>query len=161
MKQAVALLYLQATIWATLSAGLAAGVSATLARAPASKTTATVVTTALALATATVAAVKFRLAYRLPRGNHKTRETVITVEGLMVCFAGLLLLALALSVFLLVLAPPIIIGGIMSAQAAHGLTKPPARQYFDANAAADAGTPNPQCPDGGSLAQSRALLATT
>jgi hypothetical protein len=78
----------------------------------------------------------------------------------MACFAGLLLLALAVTFFLLVLAPPIIIGGIMSAQVAHGLTKPPARQYFDANEAADAHTPNPRCPDGGSHTQSQALLAT-
>jgi hypothetical protein len=79
----------------------------------------------------------------------------------MACFAGVLLLALALSVFLVILAPPIIIGGIMSARVAHGLTKPPAQQYFDANEAADGRTPDPRRPDGGSLAQSRALLATT
>lgn len=144
------LLYLQATIWALLTAALAGG-AATLARTPASKVIATTITIVLAMATGSLAAAKFKLAYRLPRGGHRTRETVITVEGLMACFAGFLLLALAISVFGLILSPLVIIGGIMSARVAHDLTKPPARQYFDASEAADAQAPNPRPAGGSSL----------
>lgn len=125
------LLYLQAAIWALLSAGVVAAGSMTLASTPASKVTTVVLTSALTVATASFAAAKFRLAGRLPRGGHQTRETVISVETLMAGFAVLLLLVLAISVFGLVLAPPVIIGGIMSARVARGLTLPPARQYLD------------------------------
>jgi hypothetical protein len=160
VKLAVGLLYLQATIWALLSGGIAYG-SASVAIRHASKTTTTavVVTAVLALAAGIFAAVKFWLAYRLPRGGHKTREAVITVEGLMACFAGLLLLALFVTITGLILSPPVIVGGIMSVRVAHGLTKPPARQYFDAIEAAGAQALNLRSPDGGSPAQFRARLA--
>lgn len=155
VRRAAGLLYLQATMWALLTASLAGG-AATLARTPASKVTATAMTVVLALATGSLAAAKFKLAYRLPHGGHQTRQTVITVEGLMACFAGLLVLVLAISVFGLILSPPVIIGGIMSARVAHDLTKPPAREYFDANETADAQPINPRPAGGGSLTPFRA-----
>jgi hypothetical protein len=160
VKAASGLLYLQATIWALLSCGIAYG-DANVAISHPSKgtTTAFVVTVLLALAAGTFAAGKFWLAHRLPGGTHKTREAVITVEALMGGFAGLVLLALFLSVFGLLLSPPVIIGGIISALVAHGLTKPPARQYFDTNEAAEAQNPNLRSYDGGSPAQFRACLA--
>jgi hypothetical protein len=162
LKQAVGLLYLQATIWAFLSAGIVVGESLTLARTPDSKVTTTVVTVLLALATGTFAAAKFRLAYRLPRGSHKTREAVITVETLMATFAGVVLLGLFISVTGLILSPPFIIGGVMSARVARGLAKPPARQYFDANQARGAQTGNARLPDSGdSPVQFYVCLAAT
>jgi hypothetical protein len=156
VKLAVGLLCLQATIWALLSAGIAYGDTRVAITHPSKGTTIDVVLAVLALAAGTFAAGKFWLAYRLPRGTHRTREAVISVEGLMVCFAGLVLLCLFVSLYGLVLAPPVIIGGIMSVLAAHGLTKPPAKQHFDANAGAQSSTL--PCPDGGSPAQFRARL---
>jgi hypothetical protein len=157
---AVALLCLQATIWALLAADIAYG-SANAAIAPARNdtTTGVVVLAVLALVASTIVAGKFWLAYRLPRGTHQTREAVIMVEGLMGGFAGLVLLALFVIPIGLILSPPIIIGGIMSVLVAHGLTKPPARQYFDANEAARAQSSNLGSPDGGSPAQFRARPA--
>jgi len=160
VKAAVGLLYLQATIWAMVSAGIAYG-SANVAIAPARNDTTTgiAVLAVLALVAGALAAGKFSLACRLPRGSHKTREAVITVEGLMGCFAGLILLVLLVSITGLILSPPAIVGGIMSVLVAHGLTKPPARQYFDANEAARAQSSNPGSADGGSPAHFRARLA--
>ena len=162
MTLAVGLLYLQAAIWALLSAGIAYGdVNVAITNPGKGTTTSVVVLAVLALAAGTFAAGKFWLAYRLPRGTHQTREAVITVEALMGGFAGLVLLALFLSVFGLILSPPVIIGGIMSVLVAHGLTKPPARQYFDANEAARAQSSNLRSADGSSPAQFRARLAVT
>ena len=161
VKHAVGLLYLQAAIWSLPSVGIVYG-DANVAITHPSKvtTTAFVVTALLALAAGTFAAGKFWLAYRLPRGTHRTREAVITVEALMGGFAGLVMLVLFISGFGLLLSPPVIIGGIVSVLVAHGLTKPPARQYFDANeAAAGAQTPNLRSSDGASPAQFRARLA--
>jgi hypothetical protein len=161
VQNAVGLLRLQATIWALLSGGLVAGDSASLARTPSKVAmTAVAVTVVLALAAGTFAVAKFRLAYRLPRGTHQTREAVITVEGLMACFAGLVLVALTVSGYGLIISPPFIIGGIMSARVAAGLNKPPAQQYFDANGAVDTQPANLRSPDGGSAAQFRGYLAT-
>jgi hypothetical protein len=158
---AVGLLCLQATIWTFVSAVLAYG-SASVARAPQRSGTITgvVVFGVLALVVITIAAGKFWLAYRLPRGGHKTREAVITVEGLMGGFAVLVLLALFVIPIGLVLSPPVIIGGIMSLRVANGLTKPPARQYFDANEAAKAKTANLRSIDGGGAARFQARLAS-
>ena len=153
VKAAVGLLCLQAAIWALLSADLAYGSDRT--------TRGGVVLAVLALVTATIAASKLWLAYRLPRGTHRTREAVISLEGVMGCFAGLVLLAaLFLGLAGLLLFPPVIVGGIMSVLVANGLTKPPARQYFDANEAARAQTPNRRSRDDGSPAQYRARFAT-
>jgi hypothetical protein len=161
LQNAVGLLRLQATIWALLSAGIVAGCSAFLARTPSKVTmTAVAATVVLVLVTAAFAAVKFRLAHRLPRGTHQTRAAVIRVEKLMVCFAGLVLFVLTVSGMGLIISPPFIIGGIMSARVARGLTKPPALQYFDANEGADAQSANLRSPDGGSPAQFRGYLAT-
>lgn len=163
VQNAVGLLRLQATIWALLSAGIVADGSvylARLARTPGNTMTAVVVTVVLALVTGTFAAAKFRLAYHLPRGTHQTCDAVIGVETLMVCFAGLMLFVLTVSGMGLILSPPFIIGGIMSARVVRGLTKPPAQQYFDANEAVDAQSANLRSPDGGSPAQFRGHLAT-
>src|SRR5262245_34102703 len=94
VRAAVGLLYLQATIWALMSAGIAYG-SANVAITPARNDTATgiVVPAVLALVAGALAAGKFWLAYRLPRGSHKTRVAVVTVEALMGCFAGLIFIA--------------------------------------------------------------------
>ena len=78
----------------------------------------------------------------------------------MACFAGLVLLALTVSGYGLIISPPFIIGGIMSARVAAGLNKPPAQQYFDANGAVDAQPADLRSPDGGSPAQFRGYLAT-
>jgi hypothetical protein len=121
--------------------------------------TGVVVLAVLALVVVTIAAAKFWLAYRLPRGSHKTREAVITVEGLMGGFAVLVLPALFVIPIGLVLSPPVIIGGIMSVRVAHGLAKPPARQYFDANEAPQAQTSNLQSSEGGSPSRFQARLA--
>jgi hypothetical protein len=121
--------------------------------------TAIVLTVVLALATGTFAVAKLWLAYRLPRGTHQTREAVITVEGLMACLAGLVLVALTVTGYGLVLSPPFIIGGIMSGLVARGLNRPPAQQYFDASEAVDQSA-NLRPPDGGSPAQFRGYLAT-
>lgn len=161
VKNAVSLLRLQAAIWAMLSAGIVADGSANLALTPTSKVrTAFAVAIVLALAMGTFAAAKFRLARRLPRGTHRTREAVITVETLMAGFAGLVTLVLAVSVFGLILSPPFIIGGIMSARVARGLARPPARQYFDANQSAGACPATLRSPRGGGQAQFRGHLAT-
>jgi hypothetical protein len=156
VRRAMGLLRVQATIWALVTAGIVADGSATLARTPDSKVTTTIVTVVLALAAGAFAAVKFRLAYRLPQGGHRTRAAVIQVETLMAWFAGLLLFALAVSVFGLILSPPVIIGGIMSARVARGLAEPPARQYFDAGEAAGAKARSLRPAGGGSLARFRA-----
>ena len=160
VKLAVGLLCLQATIWALLSAGIAYGETNVAITHPSKGTIDMVVLAVLALAAGTFAAIKFWLAYRLPRGTHRTREAVISVEGLMGCFAGLVLLYLFVSLYGLVLSPPVIIGGIMSVLVAHGLTKPPAKQHFDANEAAGAQSLPLRSPDGGSPAQLRARIAT-
>jgi hypothetical protein len=129
VQNAVGLLRLQATIWALLSAGMVAGVSASFARTP-SKVTMTTFAgiVVLALVPGTFAAVKFWLAYRLPRGTQRTREAVITVETLMAGFAGLVLLFLTVTGYGLVFSPPFIIGGIMCARVVRGLIKSPAEQ---------------------------------
>jgi len=161
VRDAVCLLCLQATIWALLSAGTAYG-SAHLAMAPARSgiTAGVVVLAVLALVAGAIAAGKFWLSYRLPRGTNRTRETVITVEGLMGGFAGLALLALLfVAPFGMILSPPVIVGGIMSVLVAHGLTKPPARHYFDASEHARAQNSNLRSPDSGAT-QFRACLAS-
>jgi hypothetical protein len=156
---AVRLLRLQATIWALLSAGIVAEGSAYMTQAPGKDTTtAVVVTVILALVTGTFAAVKFWLASRLPRGTHRTRETVVAVEMLMAYFAVLVLLALAVSVFGLFFSPPVIIGGIMSSRVAGALKKPPAQLYFDASA--DPQSAIPQSPGVGGPAQFWGCLVT-
>lgn len=164
VRNAVALLRLQATIWALLAAGIVAAGSANLALTPSSKALAPFVATVVfTLAMGTFAAAKLRLAYRLPRGTHQTRQAVITVETLMACFAGLLCvptLAAVAAIFGLIIFPPILIGGIMSAQVARGLTKPPALQYFDAAEAAKAPAANQRSPEGGNQAQFWGYLAT-
>ena len=157
VHDAVNLLRLQAVIWALLSAGIVVDGCVNLAldtvNASWSTATAVLITVAAALVTATFAAAKFRLAYRLPRGNRRTLETVTGVETVMAVFAGLVLLFLVLSVFGLVLSPPVIIGGIMSARVARGLTKPPAKQYFDANQALAGQATGLPSPEGGTPAQ--------
>jgi hypothetical protein len=157
VKLAVRLLNLQATIWSVLVVGLAYGDADVAITHPGKvTTTAFVATVLLALAGGTFAAGKFWLAARLPRGHHKTRKAVITVEELMAGFAGLILLGLMLSVTGVVLSPPIVIGGIMSFRAARGLSKPPARGYFDAiEAAPRQARPEPRPGKGGSPAQFR------
>lgn len=164
MRNAVGLLRLQAAIWALLCAGLIAGDAASLtgalARTPTKiSMTAVVVIFVLALAAGTLAVAKFRLAYRLPRGSHQTREAVITVEVVMAGFAGLVLLALALTITGLIFSPPFIVGGVMSAWVASGLNKPPAQQYFDAKEAVDAQPAGLRQADGGRSAQFRGALA--
>jgi hypothetical protein len=152
---------LQAIIWALLSVGIVADGSANLALTPTSKVkTAFVVAVVLALVMGTFAVAKFRLANRLPRGTHRTREAVITVETLMAGFAGLVMLVLVVSVFGLIISPPFIIGGIMSARVARGLARPPACHYFDVNEAAAASSANLRSPEGGNQAQYRGYLAT-
>jgi hypothetical protein len=133
------LLWLQATIWALLSAGIIALGSTYLAETSNTVTAPAIpMTVVLALATGTFAALKYRLAYRLPRGTLRTCENVIGTEMMMVILAGLMMVALACSGMGLILSPPVIIGGVMSIKAARGLTKPPAQQYFEANDAAAA-----------------------
>jgi hypothetical protein len=159
-KQAVSLLNLQAAIWALLAVGMACGDADVAVTHPGKvTTTAFVVTVVLAVAAGAFAAGKFWLAYRLPRGTHKTREAVITVERLMAGFACLMLFALMLTVTGLILSPPIIIGGIMSARVANGLTKPPARGYFDANDATRCEAPDVRTCNGGGPAEFRSRLA--
>jgi succinate dehydrogenase hydrophobic anchor subunit len=164
VQRAVGLLRLQATIWALLCVGTVADGSANLALQTVNPSwgtvNAVVFTVVLALGTGLIAVAKFRLAYRLPRGSRRTLETVIDVEMVMAFFAGLVLLFLVFSGFGLILSPPFIIGGIMSARVARGLTKPPAQQYFDANQALDGQSAALASPEGGTPTQFRGYLVT-
>jgi hypothetical protein len=121
---------------------------------------ATVMAVVVALVMGAFSAAKLRLASRLPHGTHQTRERVVAVETIMACFGGLVTLVLVASVFGLILSPAFIIGGIMSARVARGLTKPPAQQYFDAIEAEAAQSASAPPPDGGNPAQFQGILAT-
>jgi len=143
-----------------MSAGIAyASADVAISPDPNDTTTGVTVFAVLTLVAGALAAGKFRLAYRLPRGSHKTREAVITVEALMGGFAGLVLLALFVTPAGGLFLPPVIVGGIMSVLVARGLNKPPALQYFDAKEAPGAQSSNAGSADSGSPAQFRARLA--
>jgi hypothetical protein len=161
IRNAAGLLRIQAIIWALLAVGLVADGAANLALKPTKGlVTAMVVAVVVALAMGAFSAAKFRLASRLPHGTHQTRERVVAVETIMACFGGLVTLVLVASVFGLILSPAFIIGGIMSARVARGLTKPPAQQYFDAIEAEAAQSASAPPPDGGNPAQFHGILAT-
>jgi hypothetical protein len=157
VQQAVNLLRLQATIWALLAAD--AWVNLGIGLTSTSKA-AVVGTIAMGLAGAAFAAAKFWLAYRLPRSTHRTRSVVIGVEAVMAGFAALVVSLLAITIFGLILSPPFIIGGIMSARVAQGLTKPPALDYFSTNQALSTRSTSPRARNGGTPAQYRGYLAT-
>jgi hypothetical protein len=159
IRNAVGLLRVQAIIWALLAVGLVADGAANLALKPTKgMVTALVAAVVVALVMCAFSAAKFSLASRLPNGTHQTRERVVAVEIIMACFGGLVTLVLAASVFGLILAPPFVVGGIMSARVARGLAKPPAEQYLDAiqaQAAQSASAP----PHGGNPAQFHGVVA--
>jgi hypothetical protein len=161
IRNAVGLLRLQAIIWAVLAIGLLADGAANLARKPTEGLlTAMVAAAVVAFFMGVSSAVNFRLASRLPYGAHQARERVVAIETVMAGFGGLVTLVLAASVFGLILAPPFIVGGIMSARVARGLTRPSALQYFDAIEAQAARSARPPLPDGGNPAQFHGILAT-
>lgn len=161
IRNAVGLLRTQAIIWALLAVGLVIDGAANLALKPTKGlVTAMVVAVVVALVMGAFSLAKFGLASRLLHGTHQTRERVVAVETIMACFGGLVTLVLAASVTGLTLAPAFIIGGFMSAVVARGLTKPPARQYFDAIEAEATQTASAPSPDGGSSAQIHSVIAT-